>query len=101
MITVLRANNKLFLFLLGKRTLLIEARDRLGGRTWHSTLDGFNYEMGGTWIHWQMPHIYREVSFYGLHGDWIVSQQPGGKLNYHSVIAGNERTDMPHSEEVS
>lgn len=43
----------------GKRVLLIEARDRIGGR--------------GTWIHWQMPQIYREVSLYGMRSGWYVS----------------------------
>jgi monoamine oxidase len=37
----------------GYKVSLIEARDRIGGRTWTSTIDGFGYEMGGTWIHWE------------------------------------------------
>ncbi|KAF1851637.1 flavin-containing amine oxidase [Cucurbitaria berberidis CBS 394.84] len=85
----------------GKKTLLLEGRDRIGGRTWHGTLDGFNYEMGGTWIHWTMPHIYREVSLYGLNDDWIVSQQPGGKLDYATVVAGERRVDLTHDEEAT
>ncbi|KPM41936.1 Monoamine oxidase N [Neonectria ditissima] len=83
----------------GKKTLLIEARDRLGGRTWHSTINGFNYEMGGTWIHWHMPHIYREVSLYGLHNDWIVTQNPGGKEDYCTVTTGAKQRNISHADE--
>lgn len=61
----------------GKTTLLLEARDRLGGRTWNATINGFHYEVGGTWIHWHMPHIYREVSYYGLHNDFYRHAEPG------------------------
>lgn len=32
--------------------LLIEARDRIGGRTWTSNELGEDIEMGGTWVHW-------------------------------------------------
>ncbi len=84
----------------GKKTLLLEARDRLGGRTWHATINGFNYEMGGTWIHWHMPHIYREVSLYGLHNDWIVTQNPGGKEDYFTAMTGDEQRTLTHDEEV-
>ncbi|KAB5580363.1 amine oxidase [Coniochaeta sp. 2T2.1] len=84
----------------GKKTLLLEARDRLGGRTWHATINGFNYEMGGTWIHWFMPHIYREVSLYGLHNDWITTQNPGGKEDYFTAMTGNEQRTLSHEEEA-
>ncbi|KAJ5382634.1 amine oxidase [Penicillium concentricum] len=84
----------------GKKTLVIEARDRLGGRTWSSSIDGFNYEMGGTWIHWHMPHIYREVSFYGLHNDWLVTQIPGGKEDYCTLTTDNDQRNMSHDDEA-
>lgn len=81
--------------------MLVEARDRIGGRTWHSSINGFNYEMGGTWIHWQMPHIYREVSLYGLQDDWIVSQVQGGKEDYCTIAIDGEKVNISHDEEVS
>ncbi|KAM5343359.1 hypothetical protein ACJ41O_011896 [Fusarium nematophilum] len=84
----------------GKKTLVIEARDRLGGRTWTSSINGFNYEMGGTWIHWHMPHIYREVSFYGLHNDWLVTQIAGGKEDYCTLTTDNGQRNMSHDAEV-
>ncbi|KAL4790581.1 amine oxidase [Aspergillus venezuelensis] len=47
--------------------LLIEARDRIGGRTWTASILGEEVEMGGTWVHWNQPHIYAELHRYGLH----------------------------------
>ncbi|KAJ6186505.1 Monoamine oxidase N [Penicillium mononematosum] len=83
----------------GKRTLLVEGRDRLGGRTWHATVDGFNYEMGGTWVHWHMPHIYREISLYGLQDDWIVTQNPGSKNDYFTLTDLVRQQNFSHADE--
>lgn len=41
----------------GLRVLLIEARDRIGGRTWTAKELGEDIEMGGTWIHWSVAHV--------------------------------------------
>jgi monoamine oxidase len=50
----------------GLRTLILEARNRLGGRTFTSRVGGELYELGGTWIHSTQPHVFAEVSRYGL-----------------------------------
>jgi len=34
------------------KVLLVEARDRVGGRTWTAKELGEDFEMGGTWVHW-------------------------------------------------
>ncbi|KAJ5649946.1 flavin-containing amine oxidase [Penicillium longicatenatum] len=47
--------------------LLVEARDRIGGRTWTAKAFGEEFEMGGTWVHWSQPHLYHELHRYGLH----------------------------------
>ena len=52
--------------LLGRRTLLLEARDRLGGRTWNSRWNGFAVEYGGAWVHWHQPHTFSELTRAGL-----------------------------------
>ena len=52
--------------LLGRRTLLLEARDRLGGRTWSSRWNGFAVEYGGAWVHWHQPHTFSELTRAGL-----------------------------------
>lgn len=50
----------------GYRVLLVESRDRIGGRTFAARVDGYDYEIGGTWIHWSQPHVWSEVTRYGL-----------------------------------
>ncbi|KIV97747.1 hypothetical protein PV10_01457 [Exophiala mesophila] len=50
----------------GHKVLLLEARDRIGGRTWTSVIEGYPYEMGGTWVHWGQPHIWTELSKYDM-----------------------------------
>ncbi|KAI6855890.1 FAD/NAD(P)-binding domain-containing protein [Hortaea werneckii] len=48
------------------RVLLIEARDRIGGRTWTAKAFGEEFEMGGTYVHWTQPHFYAELHRHGL-----------------------------------
>ncbi|KAF2996776.1 hypothetical protein E8E14_004824 [Neopestalotiopsis sp. 37M] len=82
----------------GKKTLLIEARDRVGGRTWSADIDGFQYEMGGTWLHWSMPHIYREISLYGLKKDMVFSQVPGGNHAYQTLVSGDDKQRLENED---
>ena len=41
---------------------LIEARDRLGGRTWYRDWGGDDIELGGGWVHWHQPHAWAELT---------------------------------------
>ena len=50
----------------GMRTLLVEARDRLGGRTASQTIAGRKVDTGGTYFHWYESAIWREVMRYEL-----------------------------------
>jgi monoamine oxidase len=51
----------------GAQVRVLEARDRIGGRTWTDTrLGGERLEMGGGWIHWMQGHVWTEVSRYQL-----------------------------------
>ncbi|MBM7060300.1 FAD-dependent oxidoreductase [Pseudomonas sp. UL073] len=50
----------------GYKTLVLEARNRLGGRTFSSEFAGHKVELGGTWIHWTQPFVWAEVQRYGL-----------------------------------
>lgn len=50
----------------GLRTVVVEARDRLGGRTWTRPFRGHAVELGGTWVHWWQPHVFAELSRYGI-----------------------------------
>ena len=50
----------------GAETLLLEARDRLGGRTWTSRWNDQDIELGGGWVHWHQPHVWAEITRAGL-----------------------------------
>ncbi len=50
----------------GRSVLLLEARDRLGGRTWSADWDGIPVEYGGAWVHWHQPHTWSEITRAGL-----------------------------------
>jgi monoamine oxidase len=50
----------------GRSTLLLEARDRLGGRTWSADWAGHAIEYGGAWVHWHQPHTFSEITRAGL-----------------------------------
>lgn len=50
----------------GHSVLVLEARDRIGGRTWTTERLGRTLELGGTWVHWAQPHVWAEITRYGL-----------------------------------
>ncbi|WP_042355501.1 flavin monoamine oxidase family protein [Bacillus rubiinfantis] len=71
--------------LLGKKVVVLEARDRLGGRTWVDQRLGSELEMGGTYVHWHQPYVWTEITRYGLElvtapktekVYWIVDDKP-------------------------
>lgn len=50
----------------GYKTLLVEARNRLGGRTFTSEFAGHKIELGGSLVHWLQPAVWTEIQRYGL-----------------------------------
>lgn len=50
----------------GAHVLVLEARDRIGGRTWTDERLGERLELGGGWIHWMQGHVWAEVTRYQL-----------------------------------
>lgn len=50
----------------GLRTLILEARGRVGGRTHTVEWHGATTELGGTWVHWSQPYVWAEIQRYGL-----------------------------------
>src|SRR5207302_10397781 len=50
----------------GLAVLVLEARDRLGGRTWTADYHGLSVEMGGAWVHWLQPYVLSELRRYGI-----------------------------------
>ena len=50
----------------GRSVLVLEARDRVGGRTWSGSIDGAEVDWGGEWIGKGQPLIYALVGELGL-----------------------------------
>lgn len=77
----------------GQKVLLLEARNRIGGRTFTSNFMGHQIELGGTWIHQTQPFAWSEIRRYGLgiiespgvaatQGSWLYN----GKLYQGDMI---------------
>jgi monoamine oxidase len=49
----------------GHDVTVLEARDRIGGRTWTDERLGMPLEMGGTWVHWMQGYVWAEMKRYG------------------------------------
>ncbi|UJR14202.1 hypothetical protein I4U23_001195 [Adineta vaga] len=69
----------------GRSVLIIEARDRIGGRTFTAQVDNEQYEIGGTWIHWSQPHIWTEMTRYGF----SLIESEGATTNQISLLFEN------------
>lgn len=80
--------------------MLLEGRDRIGGRTWSSNVEGYPYEMGGTWVHWFQPNTFRELTRYGMMDELEHSADYSRKHNYFTWVTESGRRNMSHEEEV-
>jgi monoamine oxidase len=69
----------------GRSVLLLEARDRLGGRTWTAPWNGSTIEYGGAWVHWHQPHTFSEITRAGL------SVEVSGDAQAAAWYVGDER----------
>jgi monoamine oxidase len=50
----------------GVSVLVVEARDRVGGRTWSAPVGGATFDLGGQWIGPGQPRMYRLATDLGL-----------------------------------
>lgn len=81
----------------GRSVLLLEARDRLGGRTWSADWDGIPIEYGGGWVHWHQPHTWSEITRAGLRVElsedahrahwWVGRERREGTIAARDAIA--------------
>jgi monoamine oxidase len=81
----------------GRSVLLLEARDRLGGRTWSVDWDGIPIEYGGAWVHWHQPHTWSEITRAGLRMElsddaqrahwWVGDERRHGTIAERDAIA--------------
>ena len=70
----------------GRSAVLVEARDRLGGRTYTADHDGHAMELGGTWVHPLPPNVGAEISRNGTETEtfpvlWAVARTCGSDAN--------------------
>lgn len=89
------------LTLAGASVMLLEARDRIGGRTWTSEIDGHKFEMGGTYIHWTQPNLWREIARYQMQKDIDAALDMEKGVTKVSVTTPAGSRVMGHDEQVS
>ncbi|CAH0055931.1 unnamed protein product [Clonostachys solani] len=83
----------------GRSVLLLEGRDRVGGRTYTIHEDGYRYEMGGTWVSHAQPFTFREMLRYGMDRDLIKTRTEGGKNDYHTLkVPDCDELNLSHEE---
>ncbi|MES1985910.1 MAG: NAD(P)/FAD-dependent oxidoreductase [Pseudomonadota bacterium] len=79
---------------MGRNVLLLEARDRLGGRAHSQVFPGTDkvVELGGTWVmpHY-MPEIGRELKRYG----WELTGSEAGALEFRWQFGNADKASFP------
>ncbi len=72
--------------------LLLEARERIGGRTMTTAISGHTVELGGTWVHWHQPHVWAELTRYG------IGVTPSRRPARATWVVGDERRESSGTE---
>jgi monoamine oxidase len=80
----------------GYRVLLLEARNRLGGRTFTSQFDGSAIEYGGTWVYNNQPFVWAEIERYGLD----LAETPGALPDQMVLLTGGSRLSLSEQQIV-
>ncbi|GAA5897768.1 hypothetical protein JCM6882_000091 [Rhodosporidiobolus microsporus] len=83
----------------GQNVLLVEARDRIGGRTWTAQHNGATYEMGGTWIHHTQGFTWRELCKYGIDQDLIITPNREYPDHYKMTVKVDDETWIMQPEQ--
>ena len=84
----------------GLRVLLLEGRDRIGGRSWSSNIEGHAFEMGGTWVHWGQSNTWREIVRYQMTNNVEKSFDFSHGVNHYELNFGSSGSTMSHEKEV-
>lgn len=78
----------------GHRVLVLEARERVGGRTFSSDVEGHRLSFGGTWIHWEQPHVWAEITRYGM----AIVASSGANPDNTALLTEGRLIQAPASE---
>jgi pseudooxynicotine oxidase len=74
----------------GYRVLLLEARNRIGGRTFTTKFDGQVVEFGGSWVHWTQPYVWTELRRFGLK----LHESSGASTESDKIIVHTSKRDI-------
>lgn len=81
----------------GYKTLLLEARNRLGGRTFSTEVGGIHVEFGGTWVHHTQPFVWSEIERYGLE----IKETPGAIPDVmYQVLESGQRLTLTEAQTI-
>jgi pseudooxynicotine oxidase len=69
----------------GLKVILLEARNRLGGRTFYSKFGDDPVELGGECVHWFQPNVWSEILHYGL----SITEIPGWSIEQRLLWISN------------
>lgn len=75
----------------GLSVIVLEARDRIGGRLYTDERLGHHLELGGNWLHWVQPHVWSEVTRHGLR----VGRGPRSEETFWIADGEVVRGDLP------
>ncbi|PYH85842.1 hypothetical protein BO82DRAFT_371275 [Aspergillus uvarum CBS 121591] len=85
--------------ILGRSVLLLEARDRIGGRTYTVEEDGLLYEMGGTWVTHHMAYLFKEMIRYKMDRDLTLTHSREHENDYYTMnVPGAMPRKVTHEE---
>lgn len=57
--------------------------------------------MGGTWVHWNQPFVYREIFRYGVQNELENSHDFSRGCNKFVCTVGDQRVELSKEREVS
>ncbi|CAG8000440.1 unnamed protein product [Penicillium olsonii] len=79
--------------------LMLEARDRVGGRTYTVESDGILYEMGGTWVTHHMAYLFTEMIRYEMDRDLLITHHREYENDYYTLnVPGANPRKITHEE---
>ncbi|KAK6814447.1 hypothetical protein RU639_009584 [Aspergillus parasiticus] len=73
----------------GHSVVLLEARERVGGRTYTKTVFGEKLDMGGAYVHWTQPAVWQELQRQNL--DMLIPPKVSKKVYW--LAEGRIHTD--------
>ena len=76
----------------GLDVLLLEARERIGGRTMTTEMSGHTVELGGACVHWHQPHVWAELTRYG------IGVTPSPRPARAAWVVGDKRRESSYTE---